>query len=79
MARRRRTVQLDESGRYNVAREEILAHLEKPPFHLGGTRPSRDDLHDRERVRMLGGYAGQIWIADDFDAPLDLETFEDEG
>lgn len=28
------------------------------------------------RNRKLGEYAGQVWIADDFDAPLDPETFE---
>ncbi|HEY2093298.1 MAG TPA: type II toxin-antitoxin system prevent-host-death family antitoxin [Thermoanaerobaculia bacterium] len=31
-----------------------------------------------KRSRKLGEYAGKIWIADDFDAPLDPETFEPE-
>ncbi|HUP50197.1 MAG TPA: type II toxin-antitoxin system prevent-host-death family antitoxin [Thermoanaerobaculia bacterium] len=30
------------------------------------------------RIRRLGQYAGQLRIADDFDAPLDPETFEPE-
>jgi prevent-host-death family protein len=29
-----------------------------------------------KRSRKLGEYAGRIWIADDFDAPLDPETFK---
>ena len=29
-----------------------------------------------KRSRKLGAYAGKIWIADDFDAPLDPETFD---
>ena len=29
-----------------------------------------------KRRRKLGEYAGKIWIADDFDAPLDPETFK---
>ena len=29
-----------------------------------------------KQSRKLGEYAGQIWIADDFDAPLDPETFK---
>jgi hypothetical protein len=31
-----------------------------------------------KRNRKLGVCAGKIWIADDFDAPLDPETFDDE-
>jgi len=31
-----------------------------------------------KRGRTLGQHAGRIWIADDFDAPLDPETFEPE-
>ena len=32
---------------------------------------------DRSKQRReLGEYAGQIWIADDFDSPLDPETFK---
>jgi prevent-host-death family protein len=31
-----------------------------------------------KRSRKLGGYEGKIWIADDFDAPLDPETFKPE-
>jgi prevent-host-death family protein len=30
------------------------------------------------RARTLGEYAGKIWIADDFDAPLDPDTFKPE-
>ncbi len=26
--------------------------------------------------RKLGEYAGKLWVADDFDAPLDPETFK---
>lgn len=40
-----------EADRYNAAREQILHHLKKPPFRLGGTRPSRDELHDRKGLR----------------------------
>ena len=29
-----------------------------------------------KRSRKLGEYAGRIWIADDFDAPLDPQTFK---
>ena len=29
-----------------------------------------------KRRRKLGEYAGQIWIGDDFDSPLDPETFK---
>ena len=29
-----------------------------------------------QRGRTLGEFSGKIWIADDFDAPLDPETFE---
>jgi hypothetical protein len=31
-----------------------------------------------KRSRKLGAYTGKIWIADDFDAPLDPETFDSE-
>jgi prevent-host-death family protein len=31
-----------------------------------------------KRSRKLGEYEGKIWIADDFDAPLDPETFKPE-
>jgi len=30
-----------------------------------------------KRSRKLGAYAGKIWIADDFDAPIDPETFNE--
>ncbi len=40
-----------EADRYNTAREQILRYLRKPPFHLGGTRPSREELHDRKGLR----------------------------
>ena len=40
-----------ENDRYNSARDEILRHLKKPPFRLGGTRPSRDEIHDRKGLR----------------------------
>ena len=32
--------------------------------------------HRPTRRRKLGEYAGKIWIADDFDASLDPETFK---
>ena len=31
-----------------------------------------------KRRRKLGEYAGKIWIAEDFDAPLDPEAFKPE-
>ena len=31
-----------EADRYSAAREQILHHLKKPPFRLGGARPSRE-------------------------------------
>ena len=37
--------------RYNAAREQILRQLKKPPFRLGGARPSREELHDRKGLR----------------------------
>jgi hypothetical protein len=40
-----------ENDRYNTARDEILRHLKKPPFRLGGTHPSRDEIHDRKGLR----------------------------
>ena len=40
-----------EADRYNAAREQILPHLKKPPFRLGGARPGREDLHDRKGLR----------------------------
>jgi hypothetical protein len=40
-----------EVDRYNAAREQILRHLKKPPFRLGGARPSREELHDRKGLR----------------------------
>ena len=40
-----------ELDRYNAAREQILSHLKKPPFRLGGARPSREELHDRKGLR----------------------------
>lgn len=40
-----------ENDRYNAAREQILRHLQKPPFRLGGMRPSREELHDRKGLR----------------------------
>jgi uncharacterized protein DUF6364 len=40
-----------ETDRYNAAREQILSHLKKPPFRLGGVRPGREKLHDRKSLR----------------------------
>ena len=40
-----------EADRYNAARDQILRHLKKPPFRLGGRRPSREELHDRNSLR----------------------------
>jgi hypothetical protein len=40
-----------EADRYNEAREQILRHLKKPPFRLGGARLGREELHDRKGLR----------------------------
>jgi hypothetical protein len=40
-----------EADHYAAAREQILQHLKKPPFRLGGARPSREELHDRKGLR----------------------------
>jgi len=40
-----------DDDRYRAAREQILHHLKKPPFRLGGSRPSREELHDRKGLR----------------------------
>ncbi|HEY3056340.1 MAG TPA: DUF6364 family protein [Thermoanaerobaculia bacterium] len=40
-----------EADRYNESRDQILQHLKKPPFRLGGARPSREELHDRKGLR----------------------------
>jgi hypothetical protein len=40
-----------ETDRYDAAREQILRHLKKPPFRLGGARPGREELHDRQGLR----------------------------
>ena len=40
-----------EADRYNAAREQILHHLKKPPFRLGGARPGREEVHDRKGLR----------------------------
>jgi hypothetical protein len=40
-----------ESDRYNAAREQILTHLKKPPFRLGGVRHDREELHERKGLR----------------------------
>ena len=45
------TQMVAEADRYNAAREQILHHLKKPPFRLGGTRPGRDEIHDRKGLR----------------------------
>jgi plasmid stability protein len=42
-----------EADRYNVAREQILHHLKKPPFRLGGARLGREELHDRQNARLV--------------------------
>jgi hypothetical protein len=40
-----------EADLYNQSREQILRHLKKPPFRLGGARPTREELHDRKGLR----------------------------
>jgi prevent-host-death family protein len=49
--------------------EVVIARRGEPVARLIRTSRSK-------RARKLGEYASRIWIADDFDAPLDPETFE---
>jgi prevent-host-death family protein len=51
--------------------EVLIARAGKPVARLVRAQTPK-------RGRTLGQYAGRIWIADDFDAPLDPETFEPE-
>lgn len=51
--------------------EVVIARAGQPVARL--VRANRS-----KRGRKLGEYAGRIWIADDFDAPLDPETFKPE-
>ena len=49
--------------------EIVIAKAGKPVARLVPLRPERGR-------RRLGGLAGQIWIADDFDAPLPDDMVE---
>jgi prevent-host-death family protein len=51
--------------------EVVIARAGEPVARLIRVDQSKRD-------RKLGEYAGRIWIADDFDAPLDPETFKPE-
>jgi len=51
--------------------EVVIARAGEPVAKLVRAEPPK-------RSRKLGAYAGKIWIADDFDAPLDPETFDSE-
>ena len=51
--------------------EVVIARAGEPVAKLVRAEPAT-------RSRKLGAYAGKIWIADDFDAPLDPETFDSE-
>jgi prevent-host-death family protein len=49
--------------------EVVIARAGEPVAKLVPVERSKQS-------RRLGEYPGQIWIADDFDAPLDPETFK---
>jgi prevent-host-death family protein len=49
--------------------EVVIARAGEPVAKLVRANSSKQS-------RKLGEYAGKIWIADDFDAPLDPETFK---
>ena len=51
--------------------EVVIARAGEPVVRLVRAEGSK-------RNRKLGEYAGRIWIADDFDAPLDPDTFKPE-
>jgi len=54
--------------RVEQGEEVVIARADEPGAKLVRAYPSK-------RSRKLGESAGKIWIADDFDAPLDPETF----
>ena len=56
-------------ARVEQGEEVVIARAGEPVVKL--VRADRSKRH-----RNLGEYVGKIWIADDFDAPLDAETFK---
>lgn len=56
-------------ARVEQGEEVVIARAGEPVVKL--VRADR-----AKRGRKLGEYAGEIWIADDFDSPLDPETFK---
>lgn len=48
--------------------EVIIARSGEPVARLVPIEPRKN--------RVLGQYAGRVWISDDFDDPVDPETFE---
>lgn len=58
-------------ARVEQGEEVVIARAGEPVAKLVRVSKSK-------RSRKLGEYAGKIWIADDFDAPLDPLTFEPE-
>jgi len=49
--------------------EVVIARNGEPVARLVPVEPPR-------KKRILGQYAGEIWISPDFDDPVDPETFE---
>lgn len=58
-------------ARVEQGEEVVIARAGEPVAKLVRAEGSK-------RNRKLGAYAGKIWIAEDFDAPLDPETFDPE-
>jgi prevent-host-death family protein len=58
-------------ARVEQGEEVVIARAGEPVAKL--IRADRSKQH-----RKLGEYAGEMWIADDFDAPVDPETFKPE-
>ena len=58
-------------ARVEQGEEVVIARAGEPVAKL--VRADRS-----KRRRKLGEYAGKIWISDDFDSPLDPETFNPE-
>ena len=58
-------------ARVEEGEEVIIARAGEPVAKLVRAEPAKG-------TRKLGAYAGKIWIADDFDASLDPETFDPE-
>lgn len=42
---------VSDADRYEAARQRAIHYLRNPPFRLGGTRPSREEMHDRKGLR----------------------------